>query len=70
MTEEWLAAYNASISWDDNPTTSSLDSDNSHDDKYWWQDQVEYWDSVNKLLKIKKIISILNFSFYFIGGIG
>ena len=49
MTEEWLAAYNASISWDEPTTTSSLDSGNSHDDKYWWQEQIECWDSVNKL---------------------
>ena len=49
MTDEWLAAYNASISWDEPTTTSSLDSDSSHDNKYWWQDETEYWDSVNKL---------------------
>ena len=69
MTEEWLAAYNASISWDDNPTTSSLDSDNSHDVTYWSQEGLEYWDSVSQLLKMKKNIFILNFSFHFIGGI-
>ena len=68
MTEEWIAAWNASISWDE-PTTSSLDSDNSHDVKYWWQEGLEYWDSVSLALKIKKNILILNFSFIFVGGI-
>ena len=46
MTDEWLAAYNQSIDWDE-PTTSSLDSDNSHDATYWWQEGLEYWDSVS-----------------------
>ena len=48
MTEEWLAAYNASINWDES-TTSSLDSDNSHDVTYWSQEGLEYWDSVSQL---------------------
>ena len=46
MTDEWLAAYNQSIDWDE-PTTSSLDAGASNDDKYWWQEGLEYWDSVS-----------------------
>ena len=49
MTEEWLAAWNASISWDEPTTTSSLDPDNSHDAEAGEQDQIEYWDSVSQL---------------------
>ena len=45
MTDEWLAAYNASIDWD-TPTTSSLDADASNNLKSDWEDQIEYWDSV------------------------
>ena len=46
MTEEWIAAWNASISWDE-PATSNLDPDDSNDVKYEWQDKIEYWDSVS-----------------------
>ena len=68
MTEEWLAAYNASINWDES-TTSSLDSDNSHDVTYWSQEGLEYWDSVSQLKKKYRKIFILNFLFHFIGGV-